>query len=100
MLHKICLIVLLVLPCAPLSAQNADAPRSSDDLPLFEITPFVGLRVGGDFKLEDPKRKLEVDGSDSLALAMDLRIDQTSQYELFYSRQSSKLDHDETLGDV
>jgi hypothetical protein len=60
----------------------------------------VGLRVGGDFRLEDPKRNLDVDGSDSLALALDLRIDQTSQYELFYSHQSTSLDHDPTLGDV
>lgn len=91
--HKICLIALFALPCAPLIAKDEPPP-------LFEITPFVGLRVGGDFKLDDPKRKLDVDGSDSLALAMDLRIDQTSQYELFYSRQSTNLDHDPTLGDV
>src|SRR5689334_22006356 len=98
--QKICLIALLALSCAPLSAQNSDAPRPTENPPLFEITPFVGLRVGGNFKLEDPKRKLDVDGSDSLALALDLRIDQTSQYELFYSRQSTNLDRDPTLGDV
>ena len=91
--RRICLFALLSLSCTPLSAKDEPPP-------LFEITPFVGLRVGGDFRLEDPKRKLDVDGSDSLALALDLRIDQTSQYELFYSRQSTTLDHDPTLGDV
>lgn len=98
--QKICLIALLALSCGPLSAQNSDAPRPTENPPLFEITPFVGLRVGGNFRLEDPRRKLDVDGSDSLALALDLRIDQTSQYELFYSRQSTNLDRDPTLGEV
>src|SRR5690349_18336327 len=97
---KIFGIAAALLACAPSMAQEAGAPRASENLPLFEITPFVGLRVGGDFRLEDPKRKVGVDGSDSLALALDLRIDQTSQYELFYSHQSTNLDRDPTLGDV
>lgn len=80
----------------------AGLPLSAKDEPpsRFEITPFAGLRLGGHFKLEDPSRKLDVDESGTLALALNLRIDEISQYELFYGRQSTSLERDPLLGQV
>ena len=67
---------------------------------LYEITPFAGLRAGGDFELDTPSRKVDVDDSGSLALALNYRIDEVSQYELFYSRQATSVEPDPLLGTV
>jgi Outer membrane protein beta-barrel domain len=104
MTHKFLLATLLALAGAPLVAMGSEpsADETSQggrgDLPLFEVTPFAGLRLGGDFKLDDPSRKLDLDESGTFALALDLRIDDVSQYELFYGRQSTSLERDPTLG--
>ncbi len=85
-----CLAMMLTLGCATAGA--------AEKTPLFEVTPFAGLRLGGDFKVDDPSRKLDVDDAGTVALALDLRIDDISQYELFYGRQSTSLERDPALG--
>ena len=57
----------------------------------FEVSPFVGYRVGGRFKLLDTGQHLELDDHGSFALALDMRADPSTQYELFYGRQSTAL---------
>jgi len=61
-------------------------------LPTFEISPFVGFRVGGRFEDSSTTDSLSVDAHSSLALALDARTaDQGSQYEFFYSQQSTSV---------
>jgi hypothetical protein len=57
----------------------------------YEVTPFVGYRVGGDFERTDTHRSVKVDDHGSLALAFDVLADNLMQYELFYGRQSTEL---------
>ena len=90
--NELLLAAILALAFAPLGARASDS--------LFEVTPFAGLRLGGDFKLDAPSRKLDVDDSGSFALALNLRIDEISQYELFFGHQSTGLQRDPLLGQV
>ena len=70
-----------------------------------EITPFVGLRLGGDFEDDggdffDPD--FEVDESSSYGLNLGFALSRSFQIELFWSHQESELVSDEGffLGDV
>lgn len=57
----------------------------------FEVSPFIGYRVGGSFRLIDTGQDLELDDHGSFALTLDARADESRQYELFYGRQSTVL---------
>src|SRR6266480_7959264 len=57
----------------------------------LEVSPFIGYRVGGGFKLLDTGQRVELDDHGSFALALDARADESTQYELFYGRQSTAL---------
>jgi opacity protein-like surface antigen len=68
----------------------ADPKRYDEDQPLpFEIVPFVGYRVGGGFTAVDTGQSADLDAHQSFGLALDLRRDEGSQYELYYGRQST-----------
>jgi opacity protein-like surface antigen len=62
-----------------------------DELPQFSISPFVGYRVGGDFRLSDTGQHISLDDHAAFAIAVDARAGEGSEYELFYSRQSTAL---------
>jgi opacity protein-like surface antigen len=57
----------------------------------FSVSPFAGYRVGGDFRLNDSGQRISLRDHDAFALAVDLRAQDNSEYELFYSRQSTDL---------
>jgi opacity protein-like surface antigen len=81
-------------------AQDGDDEDSRQSAPTtrFEVTPFVGYRFGGDFDLDDPRRSVDLNDHGSFALALNLRADDYRQYELFYSRQETRLQPDSSLG--
>lgn len=68
----------------------------------WEVTPFVGYRMGGDFDLESadgstPAGNADLENHGSFALAVNLLLDQTTAYELFYSRQETSLKNNSPL---
>jgi opacity protein-like surface antigen len=79
----------------PVAALLAGAACTSgafaDEPSQFSISPFVGYRVGGGFRLNDTGQHISLTNHDAFALAVDMRADEGSEYELFYSRQSSDL---------
>jgi opacity protein-like surface antigen len=83
----LCLISFAALSCLGSLAQ-ADSPR-------FEMTPFVGYRMGGSFDYydADADKDRSVDLDDDMSWGFDLGLyrDTTSFYELLYSNQQSKL---------
>jgi opacity protein-like surface antigen len=81
-----------VLSTAALFVSATAAAQESDSDPLqFSITPFAGYSVGGNFRLNDTGQKVPLADHGSFALAVDMRADQGSEYEVFYSRQSTEL---------
>jgi opacity protein-like surface antigen len=70
---------------------NGD-PEADGSSMRWEVTPFVGYRMGGDFDLEGATGGADLDDHGSFGLAVGLRIDETSAYELFYSRQETSFE--------
>ena len=62
----------------------------------YEITPFVGYRLNGDFNLVDPttnrRQRANLEDHGSFALALAVRRDDYSQYELLYAREETRLE--------
>jgi opacity protein-like surface antigen len=95
----------LLLNAAAAHAAEGDDDRDvnsvthpSPPLTRFEVTPFVGYRLGGRFKVDGFDRDADLDDHGSFALALNLRRDEESQYELFYTRQETNLEPDSPLG--
>ena len=57
----------------------------------IEIVPYAGFRTGGDFEFEDVQQHAHVDSQGSLALAVNLDIDANSQYQIYFSRQATRI---------
>ncbi len=59
----------------------------------WEVTPFVGYRMGGDFDLTGSTStgKVDLDDRGSFGLAVSLFADKHESYELFYSRQAASV---------
>jgi opacity protein-like surface antigen len=89
---------LAVSICGAVGVQAQEEGDREDAAPgLYEITPFVGYRMAGDFDIENSSQQANLQDHGSYALAFDLRRDATSQYELLYSRQESRLEQNSPL---
>ena len=76
-------------------AQQADDPVP---VPGLEMTAFYGYRFGGELDLKDPDETVEVADHSTFAVALSLARDDNSQYELYYSRQATRLKHSASIG--
>jgi hypothetical protein len=80
--------------CATLvvsAAAVADTEPIAPPAPTFEISPFLGYRVGGKFTDAATNDSVSVDAHASYAIALDARAEEAAQYEFFYSRQATSL---------
>jgi opacity protein-like surface antigen len=73
--------------------------------PRFEVTPFAGYRMGGEFEVpsdsEDAEESVDLESDASYGIDLGLYRDRYSFYELLYSRQEASLDSsDAALGGV
>jgi opacity protein-like surface antigen len=95
------LVVAVVGTAVVVAARAADAPASAahrEEPLLFEIAGFGSLTVGGQFRLQDGGAgntgtgdRVSLADHGAFALAADLRADEGTQYELFYSREATDL---------
>jgi len=74
-----------------------DEAGSGNESPHYEIAPLIGYRMGGSFRLNDTGQRVDVDDHGSFGLALDVRADNGTQYELFYGRQSTVMRGDATF---
>ena len=83
----------------------AAAEHAQADTPRFEIQPFGGYRIGGDFDLEDDKGvelgRVDLDDDVSWGLGVAVYRDPDAYYEVLYSRQATQLEEsDPAVGGV
>ena len=94
--------VALVGAAVPALADDGGAssppPWAGQGQALFEMAAFGGLAVGGRFSVTDSgvngsstRSSVSLADHGAFALAADLRIDEGTQYELFYSREATGL---------
>ena len=70
----------------------AGEPDDEPAVPLkYSLTPFVGYRFGGRFSVADTSSRASAADHVSYGVALDVATDEQTQYELFYSRQSTRL---------
>lgn len=69
-------------------------------LPVLEITAFGGYRFGGELDVTNPEENLPIADHSSFAVALDVARDEHSQYQLFYSRQATRLKNSASIGPV
>jgi len=74
-------------------ALEAAAPAIAAE--RFEIAPFLGYRIGGDFQDEVTDSDLEVDESSSFGLAVSRSLDPGRRVEIWYANQSSEISADD-----
>ena len=82
-------------------AQGMPSGEEDDTGPMrWEVTPFVGYRMGGNFDLDGSTTSNRADLNDhnSFGFAINLfPADDSASYELFYSRQQTSLASDSPL---
>ena len=67
-------------------------PGDEPAAPLkYSVTPFAGYRVGGNLSFSDTNTRVHPRDHVSYGVALDMATDEHTQYELFYSRQSTSL---------
>lgn len=81
------------------TAGVADSEPTAEhpDRPGFEVAGFAGFSLGGSFTLGNTGQRVDVGDHGSLAMALDAQADEGTQYELFYSHQSTTLRGDSTF---
>ena len=68
-------------------------PVDAQDRPFkFELTPFAGYRVGGDFDEKDGDGGVDLNDSNAQGIMFNIKANPNGQYELLYSRQSTDAD--------
>ena len=87
------------------SASIAIVGPAFADRPRFEIAPFGGYRIGGEFDLEDDQglnlSNVDLESDVSWGLGLALYRDPDAYYELHFSRQATQVDDsDPALRDV
>jgi hypothetical protein len=87
---------LLFTVCLVATAQAGEPEEFT--LPAFEITGFGGYRFGGELDLTNPEENVAIADHSSFAVALDVARDDHSQYELFYSRQATRLKNSASIG--
>jgi hypothetical protein len=80
----------LLLITGLLQAPLAEAGRKGDGY-LFQISPFVGYRFGGSFEDEETEEDYDVENGSSVGFVLNFPAQQYSEYEIYYSHQSTEL---------
>ncbi len=70
---------------------TAPIARGEDGAGRFELTPYAGYGVGGDFEDLSTGAELELDEASTLGLIVNIQADSHSQWEILYLRQGTKL---------
>lgn len=86
-------VVTALLVAVPAIAGARDSAAVRDNVPGkdYALTVYGGYRGGGRFTDADTQRKLELDTSGAVSLALDLPYDASRQYQVFFSHQRTDL---------
>jgi hypothetical protein len=76
-----------VLSCLSIGSAAADGRD-----PRFELTPYLGYRIGGEFEQQNGSTKYELDEGNSAGLIFNIVArDVNTQWQLLYGQQSTNL---------
>jgi opacity protein-like surface antigen len=86
----------LALGAAVIMGAAVPALAQQGNYGAFEVAPFYGYQVGGSFNQQATSQQatsqsLSLNDHGAFAIALDLPVDSSSRYELFYDRQSTQI---------
>jgi len=89
-------LILLIACAGPLTA------AAEEEVYRLEITPFAGYRFGGNFDDDDSESgtagvDVDIEDHASYGLIVNWPASQNTEYEVFFSRQSTSLEIDDGL---
>jgi len=78
--------------CVTLGSSLSPGVAAADDQPQprFELTPYAGYRIGGEFERQDGSGSFKLDEGNSEGLIFNIvALDVNTQWEVLYGRQST-----------
>ena len=75
--------------CSCLVSMPAAAANS---IRRFELTPFIGYRIGGSFEDDETEQTFDLNDHGSYGLIFNIREKANTQYELGWSHQDTSID--------
>ena len=84
-------IAVVLLGCFTLSPQALLAQSN------FELSPFIGYRLGGELDNFDVNETFDFDESDSYGVVLDFRVAPGAYVEVLFSSQETELEQDSGL---
>jgi len=64
----------------------------ADSMPRFELTPFIGYRIGGSFENAESGESIDLDEHASYGLIFNMMEKANTQYEFGWSHQDTSVD--------
>ena len=80
--------------CAVVAFGGGSRPAAADDQPppRFELTPYAGYRIGGEFERQDGSDSFKLDEGSSEGLIFNIEArDVNTQWEVLYGHQSTNV---------
>jgi len=71
---------------------------TADPISQFELTPFVGYRVGGSIEDETTGKSIDLNNNGSYGLIFNIRQKANTQYEFGWSHQDTSVDQSDLNG--
>jgi len=71
---------------------HADLVAAQDNPFRFELAPFAGYRVGGQFEEEGGDGEFELNESSAQGIILNIRAEPNTQWEVLYARQDTDMD--------
>ncbi|UCG71327.1 MAG: outer membrane beta-barrel protein [Chromatiales bacterium] len=65
---------------------------AADKVKMFEITPFGGYRIGGDFEDDDTGVEYDIDDDKAYGLIFNMMAEANTQWEFGWSRSETSVD--------
>ena len=87
---RVCVRAASILGAAVLSCLSIRPAVADDHDPRFELTPYLGYRIGGEFEAQDGSTKYELDEGNSAGLVFNIvAADVNTQWQVLYGQQST-----------
>jgi hypothetical protein len=81
-----------ILAAAALSCLSIGSAAADGHDPRFELTPYLGYRIGGEFEQQNGSQKYELDEGNSAGLVFNIVArDVNTQWQLLFGEQSTSL---------
>jgi opacity protein-like surface antigen len=89
---KIRLKIPVRIICAAIALSSTTTALAQEKNFNFELTPYGGYRVGGEFEETDGDLSIDLDDNSSFGFIFNARHSPVTQWEIIYSRQETSAD--------